>query len=60
MGSRGPQAEDVEENMAYELFDTYNVNDNMSITPAIFVIEENQQANVDDQTGVMVKTSFSF
>jgi len=60
MGSRGPQAEDVEENMAYELFYTYNVNDNMTITPAIFILEENQQANVDDQTGVVVKTSFSF
>ena len=60
MGSRGAQAENVEENMAYELFYTYNVNDNMTITPAIFVLEENQQANVDDQTGVVVKTSFSF
>ena len=60
MGSRGPQAENVEENMAYELFYTYNVNDNMTITPAIFILEENQQANVDDQTGVVVKTSFSF
>ncbi len=60
MGSRGAQAENVEENMAYELFYTYNVNDNMTITPAIFILEENQQANVDDQTGVVVKTSFSF
>ena len=60
LGSRGPQLEDADEDMAYELFYTYNVNDNMTITPAIFILEENQQANVDDQTGVVVKTSFSF
>ena len=59
MGSRGAQAEDVEENMAYELFYTYNVNDSMTITPAIFILEDNREAQ-DDSTGVVVKTSFSF
>ena len=39
MGSRGPQLEDAEEDMAYELFYTYNVNDSMTITPAIFILE---------------------
>ena len=59
MGSSGPQLEDAEEDIAYELFYTYNVNDSMSITPAIFILEDND-AGADDQTGVVVKTSFSF
>ena len=59
MGSRGPQLEDVDENMAYEVFYTYNVNDSMTITPAMFILENNA-AGADDQTGVVVKTSFSF
>ena len=57
--SRGPQIEDAEEDMAYELFYTYNVNDSMSITPAIFILEDNDPG-ADDETGVVVKTSFSF
>ena len=59
MGSRGPQLEDVDENVAYEVFYTYNVNDSMTITPAMFILENNA-AGADDQTGVVVKTSFSF
>ena len=59
MGSAGPQDEDAEENIAYDLFYTYNVNDSMSITPAIFILEDNDPGD-DDQTGVVVKTSFSF
>ena len=59
MGSAGAQAEDAEENMAYELFYTYNVNDSMTITPAIFILEDNDPGD-DDTTGMVVKTSFSF
>ena len=59
LGSRGPQAENVEENMAYEVFYSYAVNDSMTITPALFILENNL-AGQDDQTGVVVKTSFSF
>jgi len=59
LGNTGPIPEDTEENNAYELFYTYNLNDGMTITPAIFVIENNA-AGADDQTGVVVKTSFSF
>ena len=59
LGTDGPQQEDAEENMAYELFYTYNVNDGMTITPAIFIVENNAEGQ-DDQTGVVVKTSFSF
>jgi len=59
MGSFGPQVENADENMAYEVFYTYNVNDSMTVTPAIFILENNA-AGADDQTGVVVKTSFSF
>ena len=59
MGSSGPQLEDAEEDMAYELFYTYNVNDSMTITPAIFILEDNDPGD-DDTTGMVVKTSFSF
>ena len=59
LGTDGPQVEDAEEDMAYEIFYTYAVNDGMSITPALFVIEHNQ-AGAEDETGVVVKTSFSF
>ena len=59
LGSSGPQFENEEEDMAYELFYTYNVNDSMTITPAFFVLEDNDPGD-DNQTGVVVKTSFSF
>ena len=59
LGSSGPQFENVEENLAYELFYTYNLNDGMTITPAFFVLENNAPG-ADNQTGVVVKTSFSF
>jgi len=41
----------------YEAAYSYAVNDGMTITPGIFIKEV---ANADDQTGVIVKTSFSF
>ncbi len=41
----------------YEASYSYAVNDGMTITPGIFVKEVN---NADDETGVIVKTSFSF
>ena len=41
----------------YEAAYSYAVNDGMTITPGIFIKEV---SNADDQTGVIVKTSFSF
>ena len=41
--------------MAYEAFYSYPVNDAMSITPAVYYLEGST-----DQTGIVVKTSFSF
>ena len=58
-GTRGPQADGATEEMAYEMFYSYPVNDSMTITPALFILETSAEG-ADDLTGVMVKTSFSF
>jgi len=58
-GTRGPQADGATEEMAYEMFYSYPVNDSMTITPALFILESSA-AGADDLTGVVVKTSFSF
>jgi len=57
-GSKGATVENVDELMAWEAFYSYPVNDSMTITPAVFVMEN--AAGTDDETGVVVKTSFSF
>ena len=58
-GNKGPQREGNTEELAYEAFYAYSVNDSMTITPAVFVLENNGVGEVDE-TGVVVKTSFSF
>ena len=45
--------------MAYEVFYSYPVNDGMTITHAVFILENNGVGE-EDETGVVVKTSFSF
>ena len=57
-GSKGPITDGADELMAYEAFYTYTVNDSMSVTPAIYMLENT--TGTDDETGVVVKTSFSF
>ena len=58
-GTKGPQSDGSTEEMAYEAFYSYPVNDSMTITPAVYILET-ATAGVDDETGVVVKTSFSF
>ena len=55
-GTAGPILDGEDELMAYEAFYSYPVNDGMTITPAIFMLDN----GTDDETGVVVKTSFSF
>ena len=57
-GSKGPITDGADELMAYEAFYTYSVNDSMTVTPAVFMLENS--TGTEDQTGVVVKTSFSF
>ena len=58
LGTDGAFAEDATEYMIYEAFYSYPVNDGMTITPLIYVREND--ATKSDQTGILVKTSFSF
>ena len=47
------------ERMMYEAYYSYAVNDGMTITPLIYTVEGSTDAD-EDETGIMVKTSFSF
>ena len=45
-----------ETNNMYEAFYSYPINDAMTVTPLIYISEK----ATGDETGIMVKTSFSF
>ena len=49
----------ITEAMMYEAYYSYPVNDGMTVTPLIYIKEDTVAAN-PDETGIMVKTSFSF
>ena len=51
-------AEDADELYMYEAYYSYSINDGMTVTPLIFT--KDAGTGVDDTTGLMVKTSFSF
>ena len=57
-GTQEHYAENAQEFLMYEAYYSYPINDGMTVTPLVYVRET--AANVDDETGVMVKTSFSF
>ena len=59
VGTKAPTTEDGDEMLMYEAYYSYPVNDGMTITPLVF-IKEVAAAGTDDETGVLVKTSFSF
>jgi len=58
MGTKTPTVEDTEDLLMYEAYYSYPINDGMTITPLLYVKEF--AGATDDETGVMVKTSFSF
>ena len=58
-GTKTPTTEDGSEELMYEAYYSYPLNDGMTVTPLVFV-KENSATGVDDETGLMVKTSFSF
>ena len=47
------------ERLMYEAYYSYAVNDGMTITPLIYTVEKSGSTD-KDETGIMVKTSFSF
>jgi len=59
MGTKTPTIEDTDEEYMYEAYYSYPINDGMTITPLIYV-KEVAAVGSDDETGIMVKTSFSF
>ena len=59
LGTSGGQIENQTEELMYEVYYSYPVNDGMTITPLLY-IKEQAATTTPDQTGVMVKTSFSF
>ena len=59
VGTKTPKTENGTEELMYEAFYAYNYADGITITPLIFV-KESAAANTDDETGIMLKTSFSF
>ena len=59
VGTKTPTVEDADAQYMYEAYYSYPLNDGMTITPLVFV-KDNSTDGVEDETGVMVKTSFSF
>ena len=58
-GSMTEASGTIPEEMMYEAYYSYPVNDGMTVTPLVFV-KEQATAGTPDQTGVMVLTTFKF
>ena len=58
-GTNGAIADNAAEEMAYDLSYEYPLNDSMSITPFVYIVE-NSAANTDDAVGLGTFVSFSF
>ena len=58
MGTSDTYADSATELYTYEASYTYPLNDGVTITPGVFIKE--QAGTTDDDTGLVVKTSFSF
>ena len=59
VGSMTEAADVIPERLMYEAYYSYALNDGMTITPLVYVKEGSSETDVDE-TGLMVKTSFSF
>ena len=57
-GTHTPIVENNDSLLMYEAYYSYSVNDGMTITPLIYT--KDQATGTDNETGMMVKTSFSF
>ena len=56
LGTYGHIADGATEYYMYEAFYSYPLNDGMTITPVVFI----KETDTTDETGLMLKTSFSF
>ena len=62
LGTTGSMTEasgTITEEMMYEAYYSYPLNDGMTITPLVY-LQEKATAGTPDQTGVMVRTTFKF
>ena len=59
IGSKAPYLENADAEVMYEAYYAYNYADGITITPVLYV-KENAAANTDDETGIILKTSFEF
>ena len=59
VGTQGNITEGSDEALMYEAYYSYPVNDGMTITPLVYAKEATSSTD-EDETGIMVKTSFSF
>jgi hypothetical protein len=59
VGTQGSITEGNDEALMYEAYYSYPVNDGMTVTPLVYAKEKTSSTD-EDETGVMVKTSFSF
>ena len=59
VGTKEANTEGTTEELMYEAFYSYPVNDGMTLTPIVFIKEEST-AGCNDETGVILKTTFSF
>jgi len=58
VGTKAHTSTDATEYLMYEAFYSYPINDGMTVTPVIYIKET--AAGSSDETGFIVKTSFSF
>ena len=58
LGTATPTAENADELIMYEAYYSYPVNDGVTLTPLVYV--KQTAGTADDETGMMVKASFSF
>ena len=57
-GTQANYADSATELLTYEASYSYAINDGMTVTPGVYISEAS--GSTDDDTGVLVKTSFSF
>jgi len=61
VGSMTEASGSIPDRMMYEIYYSYAINDGMTITPLIYTKEADPSVTGDmEETGIMVKTSFSF
>ena len=59
VGSKEPYFENADAEVMWEAYYAYNYADGITITPIVYV-KENAATNVDDETGIILKTTFEF